>query len=779
MKANQSAFAGGVLSKGLWGRTDLSKYQTGVKRASNFIVAVEGGLYKRNGFYYTGLRKYQTANMPARLIPWRISNADSYMLEFGHEYIRFIRLGGYVTIPDGFVHAADNIATNVDGYMEVATSYAAEDVASIKYTLANDIIYLNHPDYPEYQLQRLGLYDWNLVPSDFDPHPAWTGNGSVTWHNDIITADNYVPVPVRTEYKISATMADGTETKPSDVIWANGETGHQRCWFSLDWDDVAGATQYTIYKGKNGIFGFIGYTQAGTTYYEDRNIAPSYDTVPLDRTITFPSGNSPGVSEFYKQRRIYAGFNSASQKLIGSRPLLFNSLYTSVPSKADDAIDITLVGRERHNINHMIELKKFIIFTDTAEWLLGTEQGAALSAASIDPSIETHYGAHPLLRPIPIGDRILFIQNITGDILDMGYEYVSDAFKADNLSRLARDLFKNKDISSWTSAVYPYNILPCSMSDGTANILTYSREHEIWAWTSWETQGEIIELASVTEITEDALYAQVKRKINGVDTYFIERYQANYNDLIKDMLFVDCALSYSAYKSFSNFTVISATEATVVITSHGYSVTDELQLENAEGTSECRVKVIEIIDTDTVKVSPVWSLEFPDDCPEEGKSYKCFTTVTNLGHLEGMNVWVLADGKVYKNFTVASGEITIAAPVARVHVGLPYEAEIVTLDMDAQSMRGGYIFKSVGDITLMLSNSRGVYVGPSEETDFPLQPILPRSTENMYDANSQLDGAYILSSHVAWSRTGGVKIKSQDPLPCNVLAIVPDVYYGS
>src|SRR5690606_2539444 len=102
------------------------------------------------------------------------------------------------------------------------------------------------------------------------------------------------------------------------------------------------------------------------------NFAPSFDTVPVGDPIPFPAGEWPRVGEFYKQRLIMAAPPSEPQGLWLSRPLILNSMTGSVPSQDDDAIKVTLIGRERHTIHYLLELKKFIIFTNTAEWILGT-----------------------------------------------------------------------------------------------------------------------------------------------------------------------------------------------------------------------------------------------------------------------------------------------------------------------------------------------------------------------------------------------------------------------
>lgn len=766
-------YAGGVLSRGLWGRVDLNKYQTGLKAAHNMYIDAEGGVFKRPGLYLIGTRK--EANKPSKLFPWRIGVDDSYMLEFADNVVRFIRFGGFVTIPDDHVPAVDSTATNVGGVMEVPSVFLASEVSEIKFTFANDIMYLYHPAHPPQQLRRMGLYDWKMIPLDFDPHPNWSGTVTAVYHNDTTTADNYAPEPVPTSYMVSATLADGTETKPSPVVTVNADTGHRRCYVVIDWPDYAGAVKYTVYKGKNGIFGFIGYTAVST--YTDRNYAPSYDVVPLTESISFgAAGQYPAVGEFYKQRMAFGQTPLKQQNLWFSRPYLFNSLMKSIPLQDDDAFELPLVGRQRHTINHLLQLKKFLIFTDTSEWVMNTVENKALSLASADPIIETSYGAHPRLRPIIIGSRILFVQNKTQALLDLGYEYTSDAFIADDLTRLSRGLFKDKFITEYDYAVDPYNVLICTLSDGTFNVMTYIRQHEIWGWSTGSTLGEVIDFAAVEEPNGYGCYFQVKRTINGETSYFIERSEIVLTKNIEDQFFVDCGLTYRQELSAEFVEYTDAANAVVTVAGHNYIVGQTLMIRPSEG-KPFYVEVTAIAGDDiSIKITRLTKL--PTGLSGALPIFLCSQSITGLDHLDGADIWVLADGKVFKELTVSAGVLNLPGPAAIIHVGLPYETYMETLELDVQEVSGQYRQRSVNEITINLENSRGVWAG-SSISDEELYLIPPRSSaDNMFDANSPLDGPYTVPSHVAWAPTCGVRVESRDPLPLKVLNIIPDIVYG-
>ncbi|STV06920.1 Uncharacterised protein [Klebsiella pneumoniae] len=67
----QPSLAGGEISPSLYGRIDLEKYQTSLRRCRNFIVRQSGGIENRPGFRFLGSAKY--ADRYCRLIPFQFS----------------------------------------------------------------------------------------------------------------------------------------------------------------------------------------------------------------------------------------------------------------------------------------------------------------------------------------------------------------------------------------------------------------------------------------------------------------------------------------------------------------------------------------------------------------------------------------------------------------------------------------------------------------------------------------------------------------------------------
>src|SRR5690606_27396316 len=94
LRAYQPSFTGGELSPALGARIDLAKYTTGLRTALNVFVHPHGGVSNRAGFEF--VHEIRDSAQPARLIKFQFNTEQTYVLEFGNNYIRIFRDGGLI-----------------------------------------------------------------------------------------------------------------------------------------------------------------------------------------------------------------------------------------------------------------------------------------------------------------------------------------------------------------------------------------------------------------------------------------------------------------------------------------------------------------------------------------------------------------------------------------------------------------------------------------------------------------------------------------------------------
>jgi hypothetical protein len=111
------SFSRGELSPALHGRVDTAAYHTGLATARNVIIHAAGGVSNRPGLKFIG--PVGDHSNVVRLIPFKFKTTDTYILEFGHLYMRVIREDAHV------LEAAKTIsgATAADPVVITATSH--------------------------------------------------------------------------------------------------------------------------------------------------------------------------------------------------------------------------------------------------------------------------------------------------------------------------------------------------------------------------------------------------------------------------------------------------------------------------------------------------------------------------------------------------------------------------------------------------------------------------------------------------------------------------------
>lgn len=93
----QRSFAGGEVSDVIYSRSDIVKHAIAVALAQNAFAHVHGPMSNRPGFEFApGYARYDTENLISRLVPFVFNNVQTYMLEFGSNYMRVIKDGGHV-----------------------------------------------------------------------------------------------------------------------------------------------------------------------------------------------------------------------------------------------------------------------------------------------------------------------------------------------------------------------------------------------------------------------------------------------------------------------------------------------------------------------------------------------------------------------------------------------------------------------------------------------------------------------------------------------------------
>lgn len=156
-------------------------------------------------------------------------------------------------------------------------------------------------------------------------------------------------------------------------------------------------------------------------------------------------------------------------------------------------------------------------------------------------------------------------------------------------------------------------------------------------------------------------------------------------------------------------------------------------------------------------------------------------------HLAGKDVVALVDGNVVRGLVAAvgTGQVTLPNAGAKIHIGLPYTATMGTLDVDLGAVSGmGTVQgrkKSIGEVTLRVENTRGIWIGPvnGARDSTRMVEFKQRSTEAWNEAIQLYTGDIAITPMWDWTDGGRLFVKQFDPLPLTIGAIIPEVMVAS
>ena len=121
----QRSFASGELTPSLHPKTDYIRYAQGVKTARNCFVQRHGGLANRAGTIYSC--EVKDSSKPTRLIEFTSKDGTQFLIEMGHEYLRFLKNGTQVRATATNLDASSITKANPAVVSEAGHSYSNGD----------------------------------------------------------------------------------------------------------------------------------------------------------------------------------------------------------------------------------------------------------------------------------------------------------------------------------------------------------------------------------------------------------------------------------------------------------------------------------------------------------------------------------------------------------------------------------------------------------------------------------------------------------------------------
>ena len=141
------------------------------------------------------------------------------------------------------------------------------------------------------------------------------------------------------------------------------------------------------------------------------------------------------------------------------------------------------------------------------------------------------------------------------------------------------------------------------------------------------------------------------------------------------------------------------------------------------------------------------------------------TAVSGLDHLEGETVNVFADGAILGDEAVSSGAITLDTASSYVSIGLNYVTDIETLEMPTEDELGATVglVKRITNVAINLKDTAGGQYGPDSSTLADIPDTTDTALYNGWTSDLEFNEGY--------DETATVYIRQDEPLPLEVLAL--------
>ncbi len=755
----QVSFDAGELSPLLGARVDLSKYPNGCKVMENFIATVQGPAIRRGGKRFVAPIKDSAKQ--AWLLPFIVSDGIAYMLEFGDHYIRF------------FVNRGQLVSDGAP--VEIATPYSLADLTTedgtfaIRATQSADTMYLFHGTYPTQKLLRTTATTFSLQPVTFvgGPFAAVNTNANIVVQASAETGavaltasggDVFTQADVGQLFYLE--QRDNSDVNPWAVhgrvavgdLRRVGARTYECTLVGTVAPQVTGTETPTHTEGSraDGDFidlpddGAIGSIGAMWAYRHS-----GYATVRIDSVIDSQHAtgvvttNDPTDVTGIPRQIVTSGTYKWAHALFNvtdgfpqmgtfwrNRLCLMRDRWLAMSVSADfetfktkdadeqtddSAIVQQLNARQLNKLAWMVESDSLLVGMTGDEWVIGPANASQpVSATNLNAARRTSYGSKRI-QPVQVGGTIMFVQKAGRKLRDFKYDFSSDNYVSTDVTKIADHVTRGR----------------AGTNTGIMSLCFQQEPHSV-VWAA-RADGQLIGCTYDEEAGRSDVYGWHRHPdANG---------------------FVECVASMPAPDGASD-------DLWVIVRRHVNGQT---------------VRYVEYLNP-ALQDDESQSSAFYVDA---GITYNgaSTTTVTGLGHLEGLAVAVLTDGAVHPSRTVTAGAIALDWPASVVHIGVPTKCRIQTMQLNAGAANGTAQGKTkrVANVVTRFSRSLGGAVGPSF-ADSDLEPMNFRRPSNAMDnAVPLFDGDMESNWRGSYEGQSWVCYQNDQPLPVTLLGFFPIV----
>lgn len=565
---NKNSFITGEISPTAMGRTDLPNYKSACKTLRNMILLPVGGAYRRPGTLFHASYAV-TDDYAPRIFPFVYSESESYLLFFrkavsgGATSVAGFRVTGNIGLT-GPPHSVVTVS-GTHPY-ELSSAYSLYDEwFEVQMAQSADVMTLVHPRKKPYRIYRTAADTFRIAPFDYDSsgtqltgtsfRDAWpylnhnttattlTINTATVGTGRTLTASTniFTSAHIGAVFKVSdgagafgcalVTAVPGPATATVQVIVAFGDTAAHDTWWESAWSDERGWPRTVTYFQGRLIYG-------GST-----TVFPTITRASPD-SIWHAQTNNQNVMSVAALVVSDSAGDGATTGPTGTQP------FTHV-----------LPSQQLNAVQWMASERTLVVGTERNEWIIdkASTADAVYGADNIDSVVSSHFGSEykPAARS---GNELIFCKQSGHELLAITFNLLQNSYVEDPIQTLYDEFpyaegaftFGNRKfrVFTWDNT---RNVLWCVDTAGNLRGLTRNRALQINGWHSHQMggydatrrgglpstyaadayadpiyrapSGAVVSLCLLPNpsLGVDDVWVVVKRYINGVYAFFIER----------------------------------------------------------------------------------------------------------------------------------------------------------------------------------------------------------------------------------------------------------------
>lgn len=426
---------------------------------------------------------------------------------------------------EGKTVSVDNVSILDNVPIEIETPWSSAEIPNLKWAQSADVLYLVHPDYATYKLERRSDADWALI--------------QVSWQDGPYLDENITDTTMKFS---TATVGKGRTLTVSSAEGVNDEQG-------LLSTDVGRLVRLNPGSSKEPGWGVITAITSTLTATVDV-IGAVFDTSTTkvwslgtwSDTTGFPTSFA-----FFEQRTVLAGSSeqpqtfwmSQSADLENMRPDSF--VANAVVVEDDDALVYTIAAEKVNAIRWLSPGNFLMLGTTGGEWIARSD-GPIITPTDVEVGRETSYGSSSA-QPVRIGNAVVFVQEAEREIREFVFSFDVDGHVAPDLNVLSNHITES-GIKEMAWAQQPDSILWCLRRDGILAAVTLKRDQSVVGWSRHILGGSFVSTTGNPVVegiavipgnngagqfedstNRDEVWVSVKRTINGSTVRYFEMFE--------------------------------------------------------------------------------------------------------------------------------------------------------------------------------------------------------------------------------------------------------------